>query len=92
MVVQSYVEEGVHRHMVGLVGNYKGVHHIHCLDKHHGLVVDNTLEVVVAKRLDQILVTPPIFDCPIRDPSSYCNLLFLQHGCNQTHSQRDKNS
>ena len=26
MVVQSYVEEGVHMHMVGLVGNYKGFH------------------------------------------------------------------
>ena len=24
MVVQNYVEEGVHMHMVGLVGNYKG--------------------------------------------------------------------
>ncbi|KAL4329320.1 hypothetical protein AHAS_Ahas13G0288300 [Arachis hypogaea] len=24
MVVQSYVEDGVHRHMVVLVGNYKG--------------------------------------------------------------------
>jgi len=27
MVVQSYVEEGVQLHMVGLVGNYKEVHH-----------------------------------------------------------------
>ncbi|KAL4329327.1 hypothetical protein AHAS_Ahas13G0289000 [Arachis hypogaea] len=24
MVVQSYVEEGVHRYMMGLAGNYKG--------------------------------------------------------------------
>ena len=60
MVVQSYVEEGVHRRM----------------------------EVVVAKRVDQILVALAIFDCPILDPSSHCNLLYLQHDCNQTHSQR----
>ncbi|KAL4321884.1 hypothetical protein AHAS_Ahas14G0155100 [Arachis hypogaea] len=56
------------------------------------MVVDNTLEVVVAKRVDQILVAPPIFDCPILDLSSHCNLLFLQHDCNQTHSQRGENS
>ncbi|KAL4321696.1 hypothetical protein AHAS_Ahas14G0136300 [Arachis hypogaea] len=31
MVVQSYVEEVVHRRMMGLVGNYKGVHYIYHL-------------------------------------------------------------
>ena len=39
VVVQSCVEEVVHRHMMGLVGNYKGVHRIYCLDMHSGMVV-----------------------------------------------------
>ncbi|KAL4356606.1 hypothetical protein AHAS_Ahas09G0103500 [Arachis hypogaea] len=63
--------------MVGLVGNYKGVHHNHCLGAHHRMVVDNALEVVVAKGVDQILVAPPIFDCSIHGSSFHCNLLFL---------------
>ncbi|KAL4287655.1 hypothetical protein AHAS_Ahas19G0207900 [Arachis hypogaea] len=88
-VVQSYVEEGIHRHMVGFVGNYKGVHHSYWIDMHLGMVLaHNMLVEVVAKRVDQILVAPPIFDYPILDASFHCNLLFLQHDCNQTHSQR----
>ena len=72
MVVQSYIEEGVHRHMV--------------------VVVDSPLEVVVAMRVDQILVAPPIFDCSNLDACSHCNFFFLQHNCNQTHSQRGESS
>ena len=106
MVVQSYVEEGVHMHVVGLVGNYKGVHHIHHLDMHPGMALDHsnlvevgshkkvhhnhclgmyrrmvvahgTLEEVIAERVDQILVAPPIFDCPNLDACFHCNILFL---------------
>ncbi|KAL4371760.1 hypothetical protein AHAS_Ahas06G0198000 [Arachis hypogaea] len=88
MVVQGYVEEGIHRHMVVVVDNQKSAHHSHYLDMHHKMVVDSPLEVVVAVRVDQILVTPPIFDCPILDASCHYNLLFLQHNCNQTYSQR----
>ena len=52
-VVQNYIEEeGVHRHMVGLVGSQKSAHHSHCLDMHHRMVVDSPLEVVVAMRVD----------------------------------------
>ncbi|KAL4329253.1 hypothetical protein AHAS_Ahas13G0281600 [Arachis hypogaea] len=54
MVVQSHVEEGVHRHMM--------------------VVVDSPLEVVVAKRVDQILVVPPIFDCSNLDACSHCEM------------------
>ena len=52
LVVQSYVEERVHRHMVVVVDNQKIAHHSHCLDMHHRMVVDNPLEVVVAMRVD----------------------------------------
>ncbi|KAL4350436.1 hypothetical protein AHAS_Ahas10G0141800 [Arachis hypogaea] len=53
----------------------------------HSMLVE-----VVAKRVDQILVAPPIFDSPILDAYSHCNLLFLQYSCNQTHSQRGESS
>ncbi|KAL4276024.1 hypothetical protein AHAS_Ahas20G0165800 [Arachis hypogaea] len=77
MVVQNYVEEEVHRYFVVGVDCHEEVHHNHCLGAHHRMVVDSALEEVVAKRVDQILVAPPIFDCPIHDPSFHCNLLFL---------------
>ncbi|KAL4374427.1 hypothetical protein AHAS_Ahas05G0180700 [Arachis hypogaea] len=92
MVVQSHVEEGVHRHMVVVVDNQNSAHHSHCLDMHHRTVVDRPLEVVVAMKVDQILMAPPIFDCSFLDACSHCNLLFLQHNCNQTHSQRGESS
>ena len=69
LVVQSHVEEGVHRHMVVVVDNQKSAHHSHCLDMHH--------RMVVAMRVDQILVAPPVFDCSNLDACSHCNLLFL---------------
>ena len=47
MVVQSYVEEVVHRHMMGLVGNYKGVHHIYHLGTHLGMALDHSILVGV---------------------------------------------
>ncbi|KAL4397085.1 hypothetical protein AHAS_Ahas01G0156600 [Arachis hypogaea] len=91
-MVQGYVEEGVHRHMVVVVDNQKSAHHSRCLDMYHRTVVDSPLEVVVTMRVDQILVAPPIFDCPNLDVCSHCNLIFLQHNCNQTHSQRGESS
>ncbi|KAL4321457.1 hypothetical protein AHAS_Ahas14G0112400 [Arachis hypogaea] len=78
---------------LGLVGNYRRVHHIHWIDMHLGMVLAHSKWVeVVSKRVDQILVAPPIFDCPILDANFHCNLLFLQYNCNQTYSQRGENS
>ena len=42
VVVQSYVEGVVHWHMMGLVGNYKGVHHIYHLGTHLGMALDHS--------------------------------------------------
>ncbi|KAL4337369.1 hypothetical protein AHAS_Ahas12G0103300 [Arachis hypogaea] len=85
MVVQSYVEEEVHRHMVGLVGNYKEVHHSYWIYMHLGIdLAHSKLVEVVAKRVDQILEAPPIFDYPILDASFHCSFHSLQHGLNQT--------
>ncbi|KAL4329305.1 hypothetical protein AHAS_Ahas13G0286800 [Arachis hypogaea] len=91
--VESYVEEGVHRHMLVVVDNQKGAHRSHYLGMPLGMALGNSmLGEVVAKRVDQILVAPPIFDCSILDACSHCNLLFLQHSCNQTHCQRGESS
>ena len=60
--------------------------------RHMVVVVDSPLEVVVAMRVDQILVAPPIFDCSNLDACSHCNFFFLQHNCNQTHNQRGESS
>ncbi|KAL4371437.1 hypothetical protein AHAS_Ahas06G0165700 [Arachis hypogaea] len=74
--------------MVVVVDNQKSAHHSLCLDMHHRMVVDSLLEVVVAMRVDQVLVALAIFDCPILDANCHYNLIFLKHNCNQTHSQR----
>ncbi|KAL4397299.1 hypothetical protein AHAS_Ahas01G0178000 [Arachis hypogaea] len=78
--------------MVVVVDNQKSAHHSRHLGMHHRIVVDSPLEVVVAMRVDQILVAPPIFDCSNLDACFHCNFLFLQHNCNQTHSQRGESS
>ncbi|KAL4391030.1 hypothetical protein AHAS_Ahas03G0204300 [Arachis hypogaea] len=50
----------------------------------HGVVVAHSMLVeVVAKRVDQILVAPPIFDSPILDAYSDCSLHCLQHNLNK---------
>ncbi|KAL4374191.1 hypothetical protein AHAS_Ahas05G0157100 [Arachis hypogaea] len=93
MVVQSYVEEGVHTHMVGLVCNYKGVHHIHCLGTDLGMApAHSELMEVVAKRVVYKLEAPPTFDYPILDTCSHCSFHSLQHNLKQTHSQMGENS
>ncbi|KAL4374165.1 hypothetical protein AHAS_Ahas05G0154500 [Arachis hypogaea] len=78
--------------MVVVIDNQKSAHYSHCLDMHHRMVVDSPLEVVVAMRVDQILVAPPIFDTSNLDARCHYNLHFLQHNCNQTHSQRGESS
>ncbi|KAL4394859.1 hypothetical protein AHAS_Ahas02G0194100 [Arachis hypogaea] len=73
--------------MVGLVGNYKEVHHRYCLHMHHGMTLAHSMLVeVVAKMVDHKVEVPPTFDCPILDACSHCSVHFLQHNLNQTHS------
>ncbi|KAL4322094.1 hypothetical protein AHAS_Ahas14G0176100 [Arachis hypogaea] len=85
MVVQRCLGEVVHKHMMGLVGNYKGVHHIYHLGRHCRMVVGySALEGVVAKRVDQILVAPPIFDSSNLDAYFHYSFHSLQQHWNQT--------
>ncbi|KAL4344685.1 hypothetical protein AHAS_Ahas11G0203100 [Arachis hypogaea] len=43
----------------------------------HSMLVE-----VVAKRVDQIFVAPPIFESPILDAYSHCSFHSLQHNLN----------
>ncbi|RYR41800.1 hypothetical protein Ahy_A08g038221 [Arachis hypogaea] len=50
--VENNVEEGVHRHMVGVVDNHKNNHHNHWISIHHGLVQIHSMpEDVVAMKI-----------------------------------------
>ncbi|KAL4344090.1 hypothetical protein AHAS_Ahas11G0143600 [Arachis hypogaea] len=52
---------------------------------HHRMVVgDSALEGVVANKVDQILVTPPIFDSSNFDAYFHYSFHFLQQHWNQT--------
>ncbi|KAL4329300.1 hypothetical protein AHAS_Ahas13G0286300 [Arachis hypogaea] len=92
-MVASYIEEGVHRHMVVVFGSHKEIHHIHCLGMHHGMALAHSAsEEVIAKMVDHKLEVPPTFDCSILDACSHCSFHSLQHYYNQTHSQKGENS
>ncbi|KAL4329752.1 hypothetical protein AHAS_Ahas13G0331500 [Arachis hypogaea] len=92
-MVEGYIEERVHRHMVVVVDNHKEVYHSHRIDMHLGMALAySTLKEVVAKMVDHKLEAPPTFDCPILDANFHCSSHFLQHSCNYTHSQRGENS
>ncbi|KAL4397263.1 hypothetical protein AHAS_Ahas01G0174400 [Arachis hypogaea] len=79
--------------MVVVVDNQKSAHHSRHIGMPLGRALGHSMLVeVVAKRVDQILVAPPILGCPILDACSHCNLLSLQHNSNQTHSQSCKSS
>ncbi|KAL4300202.1 hypothetical protein AHAS_Ahas17G0177300 [Arachis hypogaea] len=49
---------------------------------HRMVVVYSALEGVVSKRVDQILVAPPIFDCSNLDACSHYSVHSLQHNFN----------
>ncbi|KAL4329258.1 hypothetical protein AHAS_Ahas13G0282100 [Arachis hypogaea] len=61
IVVEGYIEEGVHRYIVVVVDNYKEIHHNYYLSMHHGMALTHsTLEEVVAKRVDHKHIVPPL--------------------------------
>ncbi|KAL4345063.1 hypothetical protein AHAS_Ahas11G0240900 [Arachis hypogaea] len=80
MVVEGYIEEGAHRHMVVVVDNHKEVHHSYWIGMHHRMVLaHNPFRKVVAKKGDQILEAPPIIDCSILDTCSHFSFHLLQY-------------
>ncbi|KAL4371497.1 hypothetical protein AHAS_Ahas06G0171700 [Arachis hypogaea] len=58
--------------MVVVVDNQKSAHQSHYLDMLLGMALGHSmLAEAVAKRVDQIPVAPPIFDCSNLDACSY---------------------
>ncbi|KAL4374061.1 hypothetical protein AHAS_Ahas05G0144100 [Arachis hypogaea] len=89
-MVESYVEGMDHRHMVVVLESHKVIHHSHWIGMHQRMApLHSALVGVVAMRIDHMHMAPPTFDCPILDTLLHCNLHFLQHSCNHTHSQNE---
>ncbi|KAL4391173.1 hypothetical protein AHAS_Ahas03G0218600 [Arachis hypogaea] len=89
-MVESYVEDMVHRHMVVVLESHKVIHHSNWIGMHHGMaLLHSALVGVVAMKIDYMHMAPPTFDYPILDTSLHCNLYFLQHSRNHTHSQNE---
>ncbi|KAL4293765.1 hypothetical protein AHAS_Ahas18G0160800 [Arachis hypogaea] len=89
-MVEGYVEDMVHRHMVVVLGNHKESHHSHWIDMHHRMaLLHSVLVEVVAKRIDHMHMATPTFDCSILDAFLHCSSHFLQHSYNHTHSQSE---
>ncbi|KAL4364631.1 hypothetical protein AHAS_Ahas07G0025400 [Arachis hypogaea] len=67
-MVESYVEDIVHRHMVVVLESHKVIHHSHWIDMHHRMaLLHSALVGVVAMRIDHKHMVLPTFDCPILD-------------------------
>ena len=67
-MVEGYVEDMIHKHMVVVLESHKDVHHSHWIDMHHGMALAHSALVeVIAKRIDHMHMAPPNFDCSILD-------------------------
>ncbi|KAL4316386.1 hypothetical protein AHAS_Ahas15G0279900 [Arachis hypogaea] len=73
MVVEGYVEEGVHMHMMVVVDNHNKGHHI-LINMHQDLnYTQKKPEEVVAKKVVHKLGDPPTFDLQIFDAYPHCS-------------------
>ncbi|KAL4306691.1 hypothetical protein AHAS_Ahas16G0203600 [Arachis hypogaea] len=64
-MVEDYVEEVVHRHMVVEIGNHSKVYHIRWIGMHYGAGCNyNMPEEVVAMKMVHMLEAPLTFDSP----------------------------
>ncbi|KAL4300417.1 hypothetical protein AHAS_Ahas17G0198800 [Arachis hypogaea] len=77
-MVEGYVVEEVHRHMVEVVDNHTEVHHSHRIGMHLGMVLAHSaLERVITMKIDHKHMAPPTFDSSILDASLHCSSHFL---------------
>ncbi|KAL4287620.1 hypothetical protein AHAS_Ahas19G0204400 [Arachis hypogaea] len=89
-MVDGYVGDMAHRHMVVVLGSHKRIHHSHWIDMHHRMALLHSAFVeVVAMRIDHMHMAPPTFDYHILDTHLHCSSHFLQYSCNHTHSQSE---
>ncbi|KAL4300200.1 hypothetical protein AHAS_Ahas17G0177100 [Arachis hypogaea] len=71
-VVDGYVEDMAHRHMVVVLESHKGIHHSHLIGMHHRMaLVHSVLVEVVAMNIDHMHMAPSTFGCPILDTHSH---------------------
>ena len=67
-MVESYVEDMVHRHMVVVLESHKEIHHSHLIGMHYRMaLLHSVLVEVVAKRIDHMHMAPPTLGYPILD-------------------------
>ncbi|KAL4371498.1 hypothetical protein AHAS_Ahas06G0171800 [Arachis hypogaea] len=79
-VVEGYVEDMAHRHMVVVLESHKWIHHIHWIDMHNRMaLLHSALVEVVAMKIDHMHMAPPTFDYSILDIHLHCSSHFLQH-------------
>ncbi|KAL4287706.1 hypothetical protein AHAS_Ahas19G0213000 [Arachis hypogaea] len=86
-MVESYVEDILHRHMVVVLESHKVSHHNHWIDMHHRMaLLHSALVGVVAMKIDHMHMAPPTFGHPILNTHLHYSPHPLQHVDNQTHS------
>ncbi|KAL4276141.1 hypothetical protein AHAS_Ahas20G0177500 [Arachis hypogaea] len=67
-MVDGYVGDMAHRHMVVVLESHKRIYHSHWIDMHHKMApLHSALVEVVTMRIDHMHMAPPTFDCPILD-------------------------
>ncbi|KAL4292902.1 hypothetical protein AHAS_Ahas18G0074500 [Arachis hypogaea] len=67
-MVEGYVGDMAHKHMVVVLESHKGIHHNHWIGVHHRMaLLHSALVEVVAKRIDYMHMAPPTFGYPILD-------------------------
>ena len=71
-MVESFVEDMVHRHMVVVLESHKEIHHSHWIDMHHRMaLLHSALVGVVAMRIDHKHMALLTLDYPILDTHSH---------------------
>ncbi|KAL4350520.1 hypothetical protein AHAS_Ahas10G0150200 [Arachis hypogaea] len=79
-MVDGYVEDMAHRHMVVVLDSHEEDQHSHLIDMHHRMAfVHSTLVEVVAKRIDHVHMAPSTLDYSILDACLHCSSHSLQH-------------
>ncbi|KAL4287634.1 hypothetical protein AHAS_Ahas19G0205800 [Arachis hypogaea] len=79
-MVEVYVEDMTHRHMVVVLKSHKEIHHSHWIGMHHRMaLLHSALVEVVAMKIDHMHMAPPTFGYPILDTHSHYSPHFLQH-------------
>ncbi|KAL4365236.1 hypothetical protein AHAS_Ahas07G0085900 [Arachis hypogaea] len=79
-MVDGYVEDMAHKHMVVVLDSHKEDHHSHLIGMHHRMaLIHSALVEVVAKKIDHMHMALPTLNCSNLDACLHCSSYFLQH-------------